>query len=521
MLMTWTYLVAACVPIALILLVTPYRRVPGTSIYIAMLALSAVLSFASLMQYVMPELQTKVLWRNISQISVFIYPVLSLFLALAHSGHERLVRIRPIIYASLVPIAAILLIFTNDYHHLMRASVRIGADGMLDIERTALSSMFISYSSASQVLGIAVLFRTWLTAAGTDRRRLLGLIGAVLIPLVSINVRLANPALAQGIIGALVFSTFPACLLIFWSFYRYQVLHVVPIARNKLFEIMKDGIVVLDTRQRVMDHNASASRLIAKAGGTPGGDWRGLLLGQLIPDAGAWSEAHERRIESEVRLRFRRPGSEDIWLEVNVTPLVSGRGDFYGTLSVISDISESKKVEKDLRRRAAIDGLTGLYNRTGFIERAQRHLTLCAENDRPYSLLIMDLDLFKGINDRFGHQNGDLALQTFAEAAQSAVDGNAMFGRIGGEEFAVAVPGAGAKEAEQIAERIRAAVMAAEVHADDGRQIRLTVSIGGASTELKPMNGDNLFQLLYGEADRCLYQAKKDGRNRVVFHPND
>ena len=256
-------------------------------------------------------------------------------------------------------------------------------------------------------------------------------------------------------LGVILFSTFPSCLLIFWSLYRYQMLHVVPIARNKLVEIMKEGIIVLDTQQQVIDYNVSAVRLIVRAGGERDKDWHGMPLSALLPDTAPWSAAHACREETEMELCIPQSGKDDVWLAVTVTPLISGGSSFYGSLSVISDISEAKKLEMDLRRRATRDGLTGIYNRSGFMERAQRHLSLCVDADEPFSLLVLDLDLFKQINDCYGHSSGDLALRTFVESVLTVVEGEVLFGRIGGEEFAIALPGLDIQRAAWMAEQIR------------------------------------------------------------------
>jgi diguanylate cyclase len=161
---------------------------------------------------------------------------------------------------------------------------------------------------------------------------------------------------------------------------------------------------------------------------------------------------------------------------------------------------------------AATDSLTGLLNRHGFTSAVEEALRNAAgESLQRGALLIADADNFKHINDRFGHASGDSALRLLAETMLRILRPEDRIGRIGGEEFAVYLPGLSGLAAEMVAERIRHAVAAAEFIPDDSRET-LTVSIGGAAFE-HPIGFAELFRL----ADKQLYRAKADGRNRVAF----
>ena len=161
---------------------------------------------------------------------------------------------------------------------------------------------------------------------------------------------------------------------------------------------------------------------------------------------------------------------------------------------------------------ASTDSLTGLLNRHGFtsaVEDAMRGAA--SEPLQRGALLIADADNFKHINDRFGHTNGDGALQLLAGTMLRMLRPEDRLGRIGGEEFAIYLPGLSALAAEMVAERIRHAVAAAEFIPENTRET-LTVSIGGAAFD-RPTSFAELFRL----ADKQLYRAKADGRNRVSF----
>ncbi len=161
------------------------------------------------------------------------------------------------------------------------------------------------------------------------------------------------------------------------------------------------------------------------------------------------------------------------------------------------------------RNAASTDPLTGLLNRRAFLEGAASLCARQANRGLPVTLLMLDLDHFKSINDRFGHATGDEVLRTFAEVARSSMRGSDIIGRLGGEEFAVIVAEP-MELAARIAERLRAGFAAAAITIDK-QVIGATVSIG-AATAYKPVTD---IAALIARADAALYCAKNAGRNRV------
>jgi diguanylate cyclase (GGDEF)-like protein len=159
---------------------------------------------------------------------------------------------------------------------------------------------------------------------------------------------------------------------------------------------------------------------------------------------------------------------------------------------------------------ASTDPLTGLFNRRGFFENAQRLLDARLRKGVPISVLMFDLDHFKSINDRFGHDIGDETLRLFAATISSAMRSEDIIGRLGGEEFVAILPN-GIASAIGIAQRVRLAFEAAAIEVA-GHSLNATVSIGASEAIT---SADNIAQLL-ARADAALYRAKSSGRNRVV-----
>ena len=162
------------------------------------------------------------------------------------------------------------------------------------------------------------------------------------------------------------------------------------------------------------------------------------------------------------------------------------------------------------RDSAELDPLTGVANRRAFLERGARVLQRSVTDNKPVAVLVLDLDMFKQINDTFGHQAGDRVLCNFCETVNTVLRPTDVFGRLGGEEFACVLPNVAASDAVRIAERIRMSFEECRsVVLND--EIVSTVSVGVATTQDVEPDLDDLM----AAADRALYQAKARGRNRV------
>jgi diguanylate cyclase (GGDEF)-like protein len=172
---------------------------------------------------------------------------------------------------------------------------------------------------------------------------------------------------------------------------------------------------------------------------------------------------------------------------------------------------ENVRLITQLDYLAKTDGLTGIYNRGYFHDVSKNILNSVDKKDTNISMIMMDIDLFKGLNDNHGHHVGDLVLQKSVEICKSILREKDIIGRVGGEEFSIMLPDTTLLEAEKIAERIRAAIANFNFEHED-MKVSTTVSLGVASVH--QINSKSLEELLQ-ISDQALYQAKADGRNRV------
>jgi diguanylate cyclase (GGDEF)-like protein/PAS domain S-box-containing protein len=235
----------------------------------------------------------------------------------------------------------------------------------------------------------------------------------------------------------------------------------------------------------------------------------------IVNRAATESPDIRRQIEAGQRYaleyRIRRRNGEVAWvLERGCAVVLEGERLIEG---IILDITERKHVEQKLEWLASHDQLTGLYNRRTMDARLRDELSRAKRHDRPVSLLWLDLDNFKRINDFYGHQVGDAVLRQLSQRLTNTIRANDLLARYGGEELVVAMPELGLDEALEAAERIRRAVADEGYDAGDESLASLTVSIGVAAY---PEHGDDV-DALYRAADDAMYRSKKAGRNRIDY----
>jgi diguanylate cyclase (GGDEF)-like protein len=177
---------------------------------------------------------------------------------------------------------------------------------------------------------------------------------------------------------------------------------------------------------------------------------------------------------------------------------------------------ENVRLITQLEHLARTDALTGIYNRGYFHNVSRKILNSFEKEKTQVSLIMMDVDLFKGLNDTHGHQIGDLVLQHTVDVCKSLLRDKDVIGRVGGEEFSIMLPETSLEEAKKIAERIRQAIENLKIH-NNGSAVQTTVSLGVASsTQVDKGTLEDLVRI----SDEALYQAKADGRNCVRVYDN-
>jgi diguanylate cyclase (GGDEF)-like protein len=181
----------------------------------------------------------------------------------------------------------------------------------------------------------------------------------------------------------------------------------------------------------------------------------------------------------------------------------------------VSERGRADQLTADLEILATTDGLTSLLNRRHFESLARVEWARFQRYGRPLSLMLLDIDKFKSVNDRFGHDAGDLVIKAVAHICKSTKREPDVLARIGGEEFVLLLPETDENSAGIAAERLRKAVQEHPLSLPDGATLQVTISIGLAGAALSMAS----FEILLKRADEALYEAKRTGRNKVMRAP--
>lgn len=195
--------------------------------------------------------------------------------------------------------------------------------------------------------------------------------------------------------------------------------------------------------------------------------------------------------------------------------LTNAAGELVEFLGIARDVTDRLDLIDKLAQQANHDDLTGLANRRFLMQQARLELARAIRYQYPLSLLMLDIDHFKKVNDRHGHLSGDMVLKQLGQELKMFLREHDLVGRIGGEEFVMLLPETSLDEATAIAERLRQSVEKLTLSILNEQAITITVSIGVASAMEEEQNLDNIWQT----ADERLYQAKTSGRNRVITAP--
>ena len=283
--------------------------------------------------------------------------------------------------------------------------------------------------------------------------------------------------------------------------------------RERALGALGAGMVVVSPRGRVASIDAEARILLGLQGASAAGgdvsaavdsfrimsalrDVPGLAALLAAGEGGAEIELGEaagrRRIEARA-FRFGR----------------SGRG----AVLLLSDITETSTLLAELSALASQDALTGAYNRRRFDELGGRDIELSRRSGKSVGVLMVDLDLFKRVNDEYGHHVGDELLIAAYGAFKAALRSTDILARYGGEEFAVLLPDSGAEDSVSVAERLRARIEGLSIPCG-GKSVRVTASVGVYSGV--PAQGEDL-ALFLRRADEALYRSKARGRDKVSY----
>lgn len=472
------------------------------------------------------ELEQKVFWFNLSQFGPDFGPVIWFFLALEHTGRRSLFQKKWIYAVFILPVFTTLLMWTNDWHHLLRRSVALSPLGYnttyLTIERGPWFYWESFYGYIFIFLSSYLLIR--FIGISSSKKQTLTMTTAILIPVVFnlLDIFKLNPLKPYGA-TSVVFSI--TGIILAWGLFREHFLDIAPIARNIVLEKIGDGVVVVDRHHRIVDVNPAAYplfrseyRLLSQVVGKKIGEMISLWSGASGPFEIGDSDRRQMELIVNGERRF---------YNVTSSLIARHRNESIGWVIIFNDITEVKqtnerlqnqldeinRLQMQLREQVIHDSLTGCYNRHYLSEMLTREISRATREKHTIGLMMLDIDYFKKVNDTYGHASGDLVLQTIAEKLRRWVRMEDSVFRYGGEEFLVILPGISSEAIMARAKCLCRQISELPLVLSADVTIHVTVSLGVA---LYPLHGDNIQEVLKC-ADLALYDAKHAGRNTVII----
>lgn len=409
-----------------------------------------------------------------------------------------------------IPAISFLMAATNDFHHLHYKVFEIDPSLGAPFVRQEIGSWYLIHGiytfGCMLAAFLLVLFR-WRETAKAYRPQIFALSIGQLIPMSTAFIYLIGmtPAGIDPVPMVICASSF----LYLWVINRSQLFAVMPIAKDAIFNSMSDGVLVLNESLNLIEFNHSAEKMFPSLDESLFGMdfenvWKGLSGTAFPLEIKAAEPLQEIELED---------GYSERVYQVRISPLRHG-DDNKGLLAIFTDITELKSLQRKLEHQAYYDELTGIFNRRAFFRTCEQQFAEAKQTEAPFTVILIDIDHFKQVNDTFGHQVGDQLLKHVVDVCQAELKENMLFARYGGEEFVLALNGMNTEEGAVVAERLRRQVESNLLHIDKN-PIAVTISSGIA--EASAMHEETLYQLL-NKADLALYVAKHEGRNQVKIH---
>lgn len=448
-------------------------------------------------------------WLRVESVGIAFLPAAWVILAVHHTKAQT--DRWPQLKAVLLMLSSItfLLSNTSELHHLHYGPLRLNPDAPFPVvafEPGPWYWIHSAYINMAVLYGNILFARAWRNAPPEKSTQAFVLFLGSLFPW-GLYIAYLLKAIPWGIDPHPAAFLVPA-LLYAWAAFGLDMLETVPLARQEVFQRLSDSILVFDRDGLLADFNLAAGRtfpfLVDGAKGKQGRElFREHAAMLPILDGSADEQAMYLEADGErANYQLRRIGLHD------------RQGEDAGFMVVLRDITHFSAIVEGLRLQASLDPLTKAWNRTRWKKVGKELVAQARENNNPISLILADLDDFKLVNDTLGHLSGDSVLADFAHTCRSNLRAEDIFGRYGGDEFVIILPGVDKAGAAALAERLRQAVEAMTV-ADGDKTVSVTASFGVITAD----GGEELsLDDLVRKADTMMYEAKSAGGNRVYVH---
>jgi len=443
-------------------------------------------------------------WLRVESAGIAFLPTLWIALAVYHTGSK--IRHWPKILALLMMVSTITFIMSNtsEFHHLHYGPLRLNQEAPFPVvafEPGPWYWVHIAFINLAVLVGNILYARAWGRKPSDKSQQAFVLFLGSLFPWVVLIVYLLK-LIPWGIDPLPVAFLVPG-VLYSWATFGLRMLEIAPIAKHAVFQKLSDGVLVFDRDGHLAEYNVAAATAFPQLTDAAKGKNSGALFGEYAVMASIFAGPTDERLEMCLVA-----GGEKIDYQLERIELYDGEGDVAGFMVVLRNITNFTTIMEGLRLQAAIDPLTKAWSRSRWQEDGKALVAQARLKQGTIALILADLDEFKQVNDSRGHLAGDAVLEDFSLTCRKNLRAEDIFGRFGGDEFVIILPGCSREEAEALAERLRRAV--ASMAAGEG-DIRVTASFGVVVDQTGSLGLDDLVR----KADEALYAAKNAGGNRV------
>lgn len=483
------------------------RRGSVAPSFALLMAATTVYTLGYAMELACATLEGILFWLKIEYLGISPLPALWLVMAIQYSGKSRWLTRTVLLSLFIIPLVTLVMNFTNEFHYLFYRDPRVSLEGPFPLFSFIKGPWYwvhVAYINFSVLFGNILFFRIWRRSAPSYRRQAALMLAGSMAPWAAFLIYLSGKSPWGLDLTPFGFAiSGPICA---WGLFSHYLLDLVPIARDAVFEGMRDGVIVVDASNRIVDFNPAAR----------------AILSMLLPEDIGRSATEVLKTHPTLADQISMDACEQEELQVisgggtrhyhiQASPIVGRKGSHLGKTVVLSDITQQVLLLEKLKSLATVDDLTGLFNRRHFLDLGRKEIDRVKRYGSLVSVIIIDLDNFKSVNDKYGHHAGDVTLRTVAGRFRDALRVTDLIGRYGGEEFAVILPETPTDRAYLAAELLRKCIADTPVTVD-GEEVKVTASFGVAGLNITE-NAD--LDLLLRAADRALYKAKENGRNRV------
>ena len=483
---------------------TTYRRT-----FSAMALCISVYLFGYLMIVNTDNLQEMMFWNQVQYLGLPFISVLWMMVALLYTKTIYSLKIKMVLLLFAVPSITFFMRLTNSWHHLFYKKWEVrqffGYQSLF-MERGFWYYVNISYTVLCLLFTVIIYFKGYLrNKSGYTKSHFFVFLFASLLPFIGILLVLFSFDKWSIDYSAIIMPF--SMLIISYGILKYDFLEIRTLARETIFENNFAGMVVLGPGKRIIDYNKAAEKFFEAINIS----LNNYPIEHILAREPKLLEIFESESSRDFSLVM---DGEERFFEIDVVPLGDSHDGNTRMLKSIRDVTEERKIQEKLKYLATTDSLSGLYNRAEFLRLAKKEFACAKRNNEELSLLIMDLDNFKNINDTFGHAAGDKMIREIGKIILASFRKTDIAGRIGGEEFAVVLKNVSLEEAKKIADKFRETVAEKKVIYGE-QEINLTVSIGVTAIR-GGANDINDIEDILKMADNALYKAKAKGRNCVA-----